>query len=367
MRIGIDYRPVTAAPRSGIARQVLALEAALAARPNVEVLRFTACPADHPHRRLAECPARPSPTDGLHRPRERWHFECRFLPRAIRARRLDLYIATANTGLPLWRAPGGVRYAMLLHDVFQLTLDNYHVSLLRALAYRVIDWIGTARSLQRADAIWTPSQFTADAAARLFPRQRAKLALLPNAVPQPAAPAAALPASLPARYWLAVGAREPRKNMPWFVEQWRKARQRQPDLPALALVARPEDLPAELRRLEGLIWLSDLDDGMLSAVYAAAERLWQPSYAEGFGLPVIEALAQGTPVAVATGSALDEVAPPQAARFAPNDASGLQALMHRLAAAGPDGDADANRAWARRYDMDAYRRRVDQLLDRLLA
>ncbi|WP_205208386.1 hypothetical protein [Chromobacterium haemolyticum] len=157
MRIGIDYRPVTAAPRSGIARQVLALEAALAARPNVEVLRFTACPADHPHRRLAECPARPSPADGLHRPRERWHFECRFLPRAIRARRLDLYIATANTGLPLWSAPGGVRYAMLLHDVFQLTLDNYHVSLLRALAYRVIDWIGTARSLQRADAIWTPS------------------------------------------------------------------------------------------------------------------------------------------------------------------------------------------------------------------
>lgn len=178
---------------------------------------------------------------------------------------------------------------------------------------------------------------------------------------RPAAP------RLAARYWLAVGAREPRKNMPWFVEQWRKARQRQPDLPALALVARPEDLPAELRRLEGLIWLSDLDDGMLSAVYAAAERLWQPSYAEGFGLPVIEALAQGTPVAVATGSALDEVAPPQAARFAPNDASGLQALMHRLAAAGPDGDADANRAWARRYDMDAYRRRVDQLLDRLLA
>ena len=168
MRVGLDYRPVTAAPWSGIARQVLALEAALLQRPGVEVLRFTACPADHPHRRLAECPARPSPADGLHRPRERFHFEVRFLPRAIRAQRLDLYIATANTGLPPCCAPAGTRYALLLHDVFQLTLDNYHASLARALAYRLIDWAGTARSLRLADAVWTPSRYTAQAAASCF-------------------------------------------------------------------------------------------------------------------------------------------------------------------------------------------------------
>ena len=155
--------------------------------------------------------------------------------------------------------------------------------------------------------------------------------------------------------------------MPWFVEQWRQARERQPDLPALALAARPQELPAELRRLDDLIWLKELDDATLRAVYAAAERLWRPSYAEGFGLPVIEALAQGTPVAVATGSALDEIAPPQAARFAPDDAGALQALMSKLAEAGPDGSATANRAWAREYDMQAYAARLGPLLDGVLA
>ena len=225
--------------------------------------------------------------------------------------------------------------------MFQLTLDNYHASLARALAYRLIDWAGTARSLRLADAVWTPSRYTAQAAAKLFPRQRAKLAVLPNAVPwRPADPATPLPAGLPARYWLAVGAREPRKNMPWFVEQWRQARERQPDLPALALVARPQELPAELRRLDDLIWLKELDDATLRAVYAAAERLWRPSYAEGFGLPVIEALAQGTPVAVATGSALDEIAPPR--RASPR---------RRRRAASADEQAGRGRAGRQRHDQ----------------
>ncbi|WP_139102191.1 glycosyltransferase, partial [Acinetobacter baumannii] len=62
-----------------------------------------------------------------------------------------------------------------------------------------------------------------------------------------------------------------------------------------------------------------VNDAQLSSWYRRAERLWHPSSAEGFGLPVIEAAACGTPVASAKGSSLDEVSPPGSPRFDPGD------------------------------------------------
>ena len=78
-------------------------------------------------------------------------------------------------------------------------------------------------------------------------------------------------------------------------------------MPPLVLVGSLDHLPEEQRGLPGLHALGGLDDAELHALYRQAERLWQPSYAEGFGLPVVEALSVGTPVAVASGTSLDEV------------------------------------------------------------
>ena len=121
---------------------------------------------------------------------------------------------------------------------------------------------------------------------------------------------------LPPRYWLLVGTRELRKNVPWFVSAWARARAQAPGVPPLVLVGSLDHLPEEQRGLPGLHALGGLDDAELHALYRQAERLWQPSYAEGFGLPVVEALSVGTPVAVASGTSLDEVTPPSAPRFA---------------------------------------------------
>ena len=148
MRIGIDYRPVTAAPYSGIARQVLAMEQALQSRAGVEVLRFTAAPLDHTHRGVAYCPSWASPVNGLHRPQERFKFELQFLPQILKKTRPDWYIATANSGLPVWRAPTQTRYVLLLHDVFQLTIANYHSHWLKALGYRWFDRFTISRSVR---------------------------------------------------------------------------------------------------------------------------------------------------------------------------------------------------------------------------
>ncbi|WP_330211424.1 glycosyltransferase family 4 protein [Pseudomonas sp. AM4(2022)] len=365
MRVALDYRPATVAPSSGIARQVVALEDALRARGNTEVVLFTEAPLDHPQRQTAVCPAWASPLDGLQRPQVRLRFERRFLPKALHEQQIDLYIATANMGLPLCRKPAGTRYVLVLHDLFQLTHRNFHRSKLKALAYRLIDGASIAWSVWQADRVWCPSQFSCNEAARLFPWARAKFRVLNNLVPELNAAPEPLPTHLPTRYWLVVGTREPRKNMEFFLRQWQACRALNPDVPDLVLVGHASDVPAALGDLPGLHWCSGLSDGQLQALYRHAACLWQPSYAEGFGLPVVEALSVGTPVAVARGSALDEIAPPNAPRFAPHDAEQLHNVMQQLAAADATQDGETQRAWARQFAAPAYRSRLDTLLKEL--
>lgn len=367
MRIGIDYRPVTAAPYSGIARQVLALEQALLASGRGELVRFSMVPLQHPHRAIACCPAQDVPAGGLHRPRARVAFEVAFLPKALQQQGIDLYIATANSGLP-WPRPRGLKkQVLLLHDLFQLTLPGRHASWLHGAVYGTMDRVLIGHAMRAADVIWTPSQFSAGQAAQVFPRCRDKLSVLPNAVPALVAPDAEVDPMLPRRYWLVVGTREPRKNIPFLLEHWQALRDGGLLLPDLVLVGDPADVPPWLSALPGMHWRSGLSDAALSRLYHDAERLWHPATAEGFGLPVIEALACGTPVAVATGSSLDEITPRQALRFDPTDADALREAL-RDAATGrrPDEAAVVLQAAAARYAPAHYQQRVAQLLDEVL-
>lgn len=368
MRIGLDFRAVTAAPHSGVARQAQALRDALRQGKGTTVLPFTAAPADHPHRREAICPDRHSLLSGLHRPSERWRFERQFLPRALSAHAIDLYVATVNMGLPVGlsaRQKRRTRWVLQLHDVFQLTLRNRHESAWREKAYRLIDAWSIRHATRLADAIWVPSDHTANALLSVLPATAGRIRVLPNAVPfEPwQQPHPVVPA--PARYWLLVGTREPRKNIAWFVDAWSAARRHSPhSVPDLVLIGSPQDLPDAP---DGVRFVQNIDDAQLRGWYRQAERLWHPSYAEGFGLPVIEAAACGVPVATATGSALDEVTPPGSPRFDPRDSQALTKLMLDLSKPRRHqaDNAERLRQWAARYDLVPYARRVDELLSEL--
>jgi polysaccharide biosynthesis protein PslI len=337
----------------------------LSARKQTELLCFTEAPLQHALRKSACCPAWGSALDGLQRPHVRMRFEARFLPNALREQQVDLYVATANMGLPIGRKPAGMSYVVVVHDLFQLTERNFHRSRLTAFAYRIIDALSIAWSIWVADQVWCPSQFSAKEAARLFPFAASKLRVLPNLVEGFADAPMALPDVLPQRFWLAVGTREPRKNMPLFIECWQRARGQSGQVPDLVLLGHPDDVPAQLRDLAGLHWLNGVDDATLHGLYAKAECLWQPSFAEGFGLPVVEALSLGTPVALATGSALDEVAPAASPRFRADQPDTIVACMLRLAQQPEPRDQPALREWASRFDLDAYAQRLEQLLQEL--
>jgi glycosyltransferase involved in cell wall biosynthesis len=201
---------------------------------------------------------------------------------------------------------------------------------------------------------------------RVFPSAASKVRVLPNLVPTFTHEAILPVQPLPSRFWLLVGTREPRKNISWFIEHWQEARQTNSAIPDLVLVGGGEFVPSELRALSGVPVMPALGDAELQGLYSAAERLWHPSYAEGFGLPVIEAMAVGTPVAVASGTSLDEIVPAGTPRFSPYDGAAVIELMHRLVRPEEPG-RQALRDWAKRYSEQPYRARVAELLQELQA
>ena len=129
--------------------------------------------------------------------------------------------------------------------------------------------------------------------------------------------------SLPDSYILALGARRPHKNIQRLVSAFSHAAT---DIPhALVLVGAIDNrffddassAIMQLKQVGRVIEIAQVDEADLRALYAAADMFIQPSIIEGFGLPVIEALACGCPVACSNTSSLPEVAGDAAIFFDP--------------------------------------------------
>jgi glycosyltransferase involved in cell wall biosynthesis len=127
--------------------------------------------------------------------------------------------------------------------------------------------------VERADAIVAVSAFTRDELAELLGTPRERVRIVPNGVDPVFTREGAVAEG---SYVLAVGTLEPRKNLGAAV-----------------------DVPG---------WAGRLSDERLAALYRGARCLVYPSLYEGFGLPVLEAMACGTPVVTTRGGATEEVA-----------------------------------------------------------
>jgi glycosyltransferase involved in cell wall biosynthesis len=142
------------------------------------------------------------------------------------------------------------------------------------------------------------------------------------------------------RYVLAVGDLGPRKNL---TALGHAVRGLGPDGPALALVGKPGPGGEEIARASGGRWLGHVDDEGLADLYRAAAVTAYPSLYEGFGLPVVEAMACGSPVVASDRGAIPEVAGDAAILVEPGARRIREGLMHaldpavaaRLRAAGP--------------------------------
>lgn len=143
--------------------------------------------------------------------------------------------------------------------------------------------------------------------------------------------------ALPERFLLYLGNLEPRKNVEGLVEAYARLRAVAPDTPPLVIAGGKgwfyETLFARVRTLgleRSVTFAGYVRDEEQPLWYAAAELFIYPSFFEGFGLPVAEAMACGTPVITSNVSSLPEVAGDVAVQVDPHDSAALAHTMRRL-------------------------------------
>lgn len=183
----------------------------------------------------------------------------------------------------------------------------------------------------------------------------------------PASASGALPDGLaPGRFLLAVGSVEPRKNLVRLVEAWRRSGVPHPLVIAGPDGWRADDIRPALEGVPGLIRLPYVERPVLLAMIASARALLFPTLAEGFGLPIIEAMQAGTPVLTSRGGATEEVAGGAALLADPTDVDDLAAAIGRLEnEALRDRLRSVGRERAQHFTLDAFADRLDALHRRL--
>jgi glycosyltransferase involved in cell wall biosynthesis len=139
-------------------------------------------------------------------------------------------------------------------------------------------------------------------------------------------------ADLGGPYALTVSTLEPRKNLPALLEAFALLRQRRPEL-TLA-IAGLEGWDQKPLAAEGVSLLGFVSDDELARLYRGALAFAYPSRFEGFGIPVVEALASGVPTVVSSHPSLDEASGGAALRADPDDAETFAAALEE-ALAGP--------------------------------
>ena len=177
------------------------------------------------------------------------------------------------------------------------------------------------------DIIFAISSYTADDAAETlrFPRERVRVAY-------PGVDAHYAPdgkrADLGAPYLLTVATLEPRKNLSTLLEAFALLRQEHPDL-TLAVVGAAGWGERPDLAVEGVHLLGYVREEELPALYRGAEVCIYPSLYEGFGMPIVEAMACGTPVVSSAHPSLDEASAGIALRAEPKSADSFAEQIER--------------------------------------
>ena len=153
---------------------------------------------------------------------------------------------------------------------------------------------------------------------------------------------------LPARYILNVGTIERRKNLLLAAE----AIDLLPQDIHLVAVGRQTEYVSELPKSERIHLLNGVSNDDLAAIYAQAEAFVYPSRYEGFGIPIIEAIAAGLPVVACTGSCLEEAGGPGCLYTGPDDVIGMaeSLKMSLKGARGRDERIRRSREYIRRFE-----------------
>jgi glycosyltransferase involved in cell wall biosynthesis len=189
-------------------------------------------------------------------------------------------------------------------------------------------------AVRRADHVVCISETTRQDAIRLFgvAPERSSVIYLGCSLDTPVAPTTL--EATPAPCILYVGVRSGYKNFLVLLEAFAAAKSLPPTVDLVAFGGRPFSAD-EHRRIEelgvaGRVRQMSGSDRLLEAHYRAAIAFVYPSRYEGFGIPPLEAMAFGCPVACSDAGSIREVVGDAGAYFHPDDVQGLRAILERL-------------------------------------
>jgi glycosyltransferase involved in cell wall biosynthesis len=361
MVVGIDARAAAEVP-AGRGRVVRELVATLSAieQPHSFVL-YCRRPWDGAelgaHLRWAPI-ARPDPL---------WHIAA-----AVRANRgCDVFLST-NSYLTAWflRVP----CAVLVHDLIAFLPDARP----QRSAAR-IERATIRPAIRRAQRLICNSRSTEADLVHLFPRAASRTAVVPFAAEasfhEPGtsdrlASVARRHGVEPGRYVMAAGTLEPRKNLPRLIRAHAALpAELRRDHPLLITGPRgweEQEILSAVAGGDGVRLAGYVPDADLAALYAACSVFCYPSLYEGFGLPVLEAMAAGAPVVTSGVSSLPEVGGDAVLYVDPEDEAAIRAALERLLASPEEraGLAERGRRRAAEFSWERTTRAVLGELER---
>jgi glycosyltransferase involved in cell wall biosynthesis len=200
-------------------------------------------------------------------------------------------------------------------------------------------------AVRKADVIVTPSEYTKAKLSQHLGVEPSRISVIPCCVAScfqtidkmQAKTCVALKLGIKQPYLLFVGNCAPNKNIPLLLESLATLTSRRADAPVLLMAGndprwQPQmrDYARDLGLQRNVLWLGKLSDGLLAELYSAALMTIMPSFEEGFGLPVIESMACGTPVICSEAASLPEVAGDATLYFSPYSSEQLSDTIERV-------------------------------------
>ena len=264
-----------------------------------------------------------------------------FIPRGLRAQHIDIFHGLDHIGVPLFGKVG--RYVVTIHDMIPLLWPQWVTH-----KHRLVVTAAYHRLRQQADLVITPSEATKADIVRHLHINPQRIAVIPwgcDECFQPGGDPDRLAAvqqryRLPAQYLLFLGTLEPRKNLTTLLHAYAMLRAEACGKGLKLVVAGRTgwlydeifDTVKTLALADEVIFTGFVADADLPDLYRGAQLLVFPSLYEGFGLPILEAMASGVPVITSHTASMPEVAGDAAILVDPYDPKAIAEGMARVLA-----------------------------------
>jgi glycosyltransferase involved in cell wall biosynthesis len=265
-----------------------------------------------------------------------------YIPKGLKAQHIDVFHGFDHLGVPLFTKVG--RYVATIHDMIPLILPQWVTR-----KHRLVVTAAYRRLVRQADRVITPSEATKADVVHHLGINPERIAVIPWGCEERFQPtgdherfgAVQRRYRLPTRYLLFVGTLEPRKNLTALLHAYAKLRAAGHDEDLKLVVAGRtgwlyREIFTAVKALglqKEVIFTGFVDDEDLPHLYRGAQLFVFPSLYEGFGLPILEAMASGVPVVTSRAASMPEVAGEAAMLVDPHDvqaiADGMRQVLYK--------------------------------------